>query len=133
MWRDKGRWQNFVERLEGAEPRASTWRRHAVGIRWPHAPLPGRILRTARPCASAARCGFRDAASVQLALVDMLNLGSTRLILGSHYSSFSEVASFIRCPWWSEHGGCVPTEHAGVDFGLGANMGEADEAGPSCV
>ena len=56
--------------------------------------FPGRILYTPRPCA-AARCDFRDCAGLFYALVDMYNLAQARTILGSGWSSYSEVAAYL--------------------------------------
>jgi len=51
--------------------------------------FPGRIESQSRE-----ECGRpRDAACVELALVDLIALSLTRRLLGSHYSSFSEVAT----------------------------------------
>ena len=67
------------------------------------------LLFTRRPC-ELKRCDFRDCESLLYSLVDLMNLARTRLILGSGYSSYSEVASQVggsrgkvRCP---------PTPHA---------------------
>ena len=100
------------------------------------AAFPGRMLRTPRPC-PAERCDFRDAASIKLALVDMLNLARTRRILGSGYSSFSEAAQHygsIRAhPLWGPLGPAdwshfVPkVEVAGTAFGPGsASLARSD-------
>jgi len=47
-------------------------------------------------------------------LVDMINLARTRLILGSGWSSYSEVAAY----WGGKSGQPVPILMAGRDFGV---------------
>ena len=69
--------------------------------------FPGRVLYTTRPCATQ-RCDFRDCDAMRFSLVDMLNLAATRLILGSGYSSYSEVAAQM---------GDIRIQMAGRDFG----------------
>lgn len=56
-------------------------------------------------------------------LVDMLNLARTRMILGSGYSSYSEVAAQMG----SLHGESLPILTAGRDFGtiVGRSKGSA--------
>jgi len=74
--------------------------------------FPGRLRYTRRPCA-AERCDFRDCAAVVIALVDMFNLARTRQILGSGWSSYSEVAAYVG----GERARPVPMLMAGRDFG----------------
>ena len=50
---------------------------------------------------------------MRYSLVDMLNLARTRLILGSGYSSYSEVAAQMG----TLHGDALPILMAGRDFG----------------
>ena len=57
-------------------------------------------------------------------LVDMMNLARTRMILGSGYSSYSEVASQMG----GKHGNAVPILMAGRDFG---NIVERQRGGAS--
>ena len=70
QWRLRGSWPNFVRRIrrEPAEARfylsADAEEAYAGLMK----AFPGRIVRTPRPCA-AERCDFRDAASIQMALV----------------------------------------------------------------
>ena len=52
--------------------------------------FPQRIVFTPRPCADE-RCDFRDCRGMLFSLVDMMNLARTRIILGSGWSSYSEV------------------------------------------
>ena len=59
------------------------------------------------------RCDFRDCQSMIYSLVDMMNLARTRLILGSGYSSYSEVAAQMG----GRHGAALPILMAGRDFG----------------
>ena len=74
--------------------------------------FPGRIRYTQRECASG-RCDDRDCEGQIYSLVDMLNLGRTKLILGSGWSSYSEVAAYIG----GAQGQPVPILMAGRDFG----------------
>ena len=74
--------------------------------------FPGRIIVTRREC-SHERCDFRDCASMYYSLADMLNLARTKLILGSGYSSYSEVAAQMG----GSKGRSLPILMAGRDFG----------------
>ena len=120
-WRDKGRWPQFVERI-AQEPESTRFYLAADsqdaydGLM---SQFPGRITRTERRCSSTERCDFRDCESVHMALADMLNLARTSRILGSYYSSFSEVAAIGFGTRWP-FGKAVPREYAGVNFGAGA-------------
>lgn len=70
QWRLRGSWPNFVTRIRG-EPAESRFYLSADADEAYDGLMkafPGRIVRTPRPCA-AERCDFRDAASIQLALV----------------------------------------------------------------
>ena len=51
---------------------------------------------------------------MRYSLIDLMNLARTRLILGSGWSSYSEVAAY----WGGEGGKPVPILMAGRDFGL---------------
>ena len=115
-WRNAGHWSRFINRLS-REPAATRFFLAADsqdaydGLL---AAFPNRIASTPRVCASASRCDSRDCASLRLALADMLNLARTRRILGSYFSSFSEVAQHWDGDWpW---GTPTPIEYAGVDF-----------------
>ena len=74
--------------------------------------FPGRIRYTQRECASG-RCDDRACEGQIYSLVDMLNLGRTKLILGSGWSSYSEVAAYIG----GAQGQPVPNQMAGRAFG----------------
>jgi len=74
--------------------------------------FPGRMLLTERHCASE-RCDFRDCTGMRYSLIDLMNLARTRLILGSGWSSYSEVAAY----WGGEGGKPVPMLLSGRDFG----------------
>jgi len=74
--------------------------------------FPANLVFTRRQCGSE-RCDFRDCTSIIYALVDMMNLAHTRLILGSGYSSYSEVAAHLG----GSRGKPLPTFMAGRDFG----------------
>ena len=125
----RGAWPNFLKRIEREIREGGQGTRFYLSADTEEAyeglmaAFPGRIVRTPRPCA-ADRCDFRDAASMQLALADMLNLARTRRILGSSYSSFSEAARFFGRA--DLRGMQLPMEFAGVDFGEGV-----DDAPPS--
>jgi len=56
-----------------------------------------------------SRCDSREVACVRLALADVLCLAKTRLLLGSNWSSFTELAQRL---------GAKKSRLAGVDFGL---------------
>jgi hypothetical protein len=130
-WRAASHWSNFVERMQ------QLLDQHAKRLPPPKAPLrfylaadseeayvglirrfPKNIVATRRQCASE-RCDFRDCSSLVYSLVDMLNLANTSLILGSGYSSYSEVASWFGARTQTK--GTLPTplrlEMAGRDFG----------------
>ena len=132
-WRRKGSWPSFVDRM-AREPRETLFYLAADsqeaydGL---EAAFPGRTMRTARACPAArgAGCEARDAASIRAALVDMLNLARTQRILGSGFSSFSEVARFYgstRALWGLGRLGPAvehyvpPLEVAGIDFAAAA-------------
>ena len=74
--------------------------------------LPSQLIFTERSCA-AERCDFRDCSGMLFSLVDMINLARTHLILGSGWSSYSEVAAYLG---WVE-GRPLPMLMAGRDFG----------------
>jgi len=59
-----------------------------------HAAFPRHLFSTRRTCA-AERCDYRDCDALLYSLADMLNLARTRLIMGSGWSSFSEVAAIL--------------------------------------
>ena len=81
-----------------------------------------RIVFTPRQCASTERCDFRDCKGLFYSLVDMMNLAQTKLILGSGWSSFSEVAAHIE----GTQGEPVRILMAGRDFG---NLVEPNASG----
>ena len=107
-WRQASHWSNFVDRMAFELSRRSV--HNAVSPGQPvkfylaadsEAAYVGLMKRfnhslvvTRRECASS-RCDFRDCTSLVYSLVDMLNLARTRRILGSGYSSYSEVAAWI--------------------------------------
>ena len=72
----------------------------------------GMVVITRRQCA-AERCDLRDCEAMVYSLVDMLNLARTRMILGSSWSSYSEVAAY----WGGEEGEPLDLLQAGKDFG----------------
>ena len=82
-----------------------------------------RVVRAPRTCdASAARCDFRDCGALLEAMVDLLNLAHCGRLLGSGWSSYTEVAA----RWVGGGGGdedddedsdqALPLERAGIDF-----------------
>ena len=128
MWRKASHWTNFVPRMI-ALLRENSFR-NPLGLA--QEPLqfylaadsedaytgltkrfPNRIKFQQRDCASE-RCDFRDCEGMIYSIVDMLNLGRTKLILGSGWSSYSEVASYIG----GAQGQPVPILMAGRDFGV---------------
>ena len=127
MWRKASHWTNFVPRMI-ALLRENSFR-NPLGLA--QEPLqfylaadsedaytgltkrfPNRIKFQPRSCASE-RCDFRDCEGMIYSIVDMLNLGRTKLILGSGWSSYSEVASYMG----GDQGMPVPILMAGRDFG----------------
>ena len=127
MWRKASHWTNFVPRMI-ALLRENSYR-NPQGLA--QEPLqfylaadsedaytgltkrfPNRIKFQPRSCASE-RCDFRDCEGMIYSIVDMLNLGRTKLILGSGWSSYSEVASYMG----GDQGMPVPILMAGRDFG----------------
>ena len=128
MWRKASHWTNFVPRMI-ALLRENSFR-NPLGLA--QEPLqfylaadsedaytgltkrfPNRIKFQQRECASE-RCDFRDCEGMIYSIVDMLNLGRTKLILGSGWSSYSEVAAYIG----GAQGQPVPILMAGRDFGV---------------
>ena len=74
------------------------------------------VVVTERNCSARERCDFRDCESLRYSLIDLMNLARTRLILGSGYSSYSEVAARMGGTGLpSSHG--LPILMAGRDFG----------------
>jgi hypothetical protein len=131
-WRRASHWTNFVPRIEalvrehsflhpaGSGDRAEDGRKlrfylaadSEAAYEGLLARFPGRMLITRRECPSE-RCDFRDCSGSLYALIDMLNLARTRLILGSGWSSYSEVAAYAG----GQAGRPVPILMAGRDFG----------------
>lgn len=68
-----------------------------------------------------ASCDDRDARCLQLALADMIILGSLKMVLGSPWSSFTEGAQRF---------GCKNVRHAGLDFS-GPTHEEINAASPA--
>ena len=105
-WRAASHWTNFVPRIEQLIAEHEAERAGPQPLRFYLAAdtdeaykglserFPGRILSTRRPC-PAERCDFRDCSGIFYAMVDMINLAHTRLILGSGWSSYSEVAAHL--------------------------------------
>ena len=127
MWRKASHWTNFVPRMIALLRENSFRNPHGLA----QSPLqfylaadsedaytgltkrfPNRIKFQQRDCASE-RCDFRDCEGMIYSIVDMLNLGRTKLILGSGWSSYSEVASYMG----GDQGMPVPILMAGRDFG----------------
>ena len=127
MWRKASHWTNFVPRMIALLRENSFRNPHGLA----QSPLqfylaadsedaytgltkrfPNRIKFQPRSCASE-RCDFRDCEGMIYSIVDMLNLGRTKLILGSGWSSYSEVASYMG----GDQGMPVPILMAGRDFG----------------
>ena len=121
QWRNGSRWENFVEKMRSLlkEERSATplfylaadHREAYEGLS--HALPPGKVTYTKRTC-NAQRCDERDCGAMVYSLVDMLNLARTRFILGSTWSSYSEVAAH----WGGSGGNPLTLLLAGKDFGL---------------
>ena len=87
--------------------------------------FPGRLVYTRRDC-GVGRCDFRDCDAMVYSLVDLMNLARTKLILGSGYSSYSEVAARMGGTW----GRALPIMMAGKDFGEEILLEELDRLRP---
>ena len=128
QWRRASHWSNFVPRIlsltrehnfaHAADTTSPPLRFYlAADSQEAYAGLskrfPQRLLYTRRACA-AERCDFRDCDAMVYSLADMLNLAGTKLILGSGWSSFSEVAAWRG----GARGKPLPMQMAGRDFGV---------------
>ena len=135
LWRRASRWQNFVDKMQSLwHAEAEQWRarqRTQPGGSARQPPLfyvaadsqdayeglqralpAGAVVYTQRAC-KAERCDLRDCDALVYSLVDMLNLARTKFILGSSWSSYSEVAAY----WGGEGGEPLDLFQAGKDFG----------------
>ena len=126
-WRNASRWPNFLPRLQellletpsGQSQDSRSMHRFYLSADSGEAydglmkSFPGQILRTPRTCTDSTRCDARGCPDVQLALADLLNLARTSLVLGSGWSSFSEVAVQLGGTYRSP----LNLELAGSDFG----------------
>lgn len=115
--RNRGRWPRFVPRmrLEPPSTRFYVAADSADAYEALERAFPGRIYSVPGRC-RGVRCDLnRDCSGLSLALADMLNLGRTRLILSSGYSSFSEVATYLGAADWVG-AQRLPVEEAGVHF-----------------
>jgi len=126
-WRKASHWSNFVSRI------TSLMREHdyrqvssasgslrfylaadsAEAYEGLQKKFPSRMLFTPRTCADQ-RCDFRDCRGMIYSLVDMMNLARTKFILGSGWSSYSEVAAYMGGDGFGEP---LPILMAGRDFG----------------
>mmetsp|Transcript_8608 Transcript_8608/g.18732 ORF Transcript_8608/g.18732 Transcript_8608/m.18732 type:complete len:480 (+) Transcript_8608:481-1920(+) len=126
-WRRASHWSGFVSQIDQIIECSAKRRVRSAALRYPRFYLAAdseaayeglikqyndRLMYTRRKCTSQ-RCDFRDCGSLVYSLVDMLNLARTKLILGSGWSSYSEVAAY----WGGEGGRPVPMLLAGRDFG----------------
>ena len=109
LWRKASHWSNFVGKMKLLISKEREERGAAVSKASPlfylaadsheayqglsRALPPGKVVFTKRNCA-AERCDLRDCDAMIYSLVDMLNLARTKFILGSSWSSYSEVASY---------------------------------------
>jgi hypothetical protein len=135
-WRRASHWTNFVSRIH-ALMREDDRLRRQLNVSGPpltfylaadsdeaYAGLSktfrGRLKMTRRPC-SKDRCDFRDCTAMVFSLVDMMNLARTKLILGSGYSSYSEVAAQLG----GSKGKPLTIYMAGRDFGQIVNPSAA--------
>ena len=134
LWRKASRWQNFVGKMQSLwneETRRRQQQQAGAGATPANAPLfyvaadsqdayeglqrtlpPGAVVYTKREC-KAERCDLRDCDALVYSLVDMLNLARTKYILGSSWSSYSEVAAY----WGGNDGDPLDLFQAGKDFG----------------
>jgi hypothetical protein len=122
-WRGASHWTNFVGKMTEMQRQAAAASEpplrfylaadSADAYAGLSAKFGNALLYTRRECGGAERCDFRDCDSMVYSLADMLNLARTRLILGSGYSSYSEVASRLG----SSLGRALPILMAGKDFG----------------
>ena len=139
-WRKASHWTNFVTKM------AEMLREHAARYPPPlHPPLKfylaadsaeayeglskrfgDAVVFTRRDCSKTGRCDFRDCESMIYSLVDLMNLARTKLILGSGYSSYSEVAARMGGTW----GRALPIMMAGKDFGEEILLEELDRLRP---
>lgn len=120
-WRSQSSYRNFVsemKRIIREEDKDSQF--YIATDTWEVIPrmealFPGRILSTNRTCDD------RDSECVKYAVIDMYALSSTRKLLGSNWSSYTEMAERL---------GGLKAKLAGLDFGEGAGKllnGEASE------
>ena len=123
-WRRASHWSNFVPRITAMLQEHHHSNASEQPLRFYLAAdsdeaylqlaqlFPDHLISTRRPC-EIKRCDFRDCESLVYSLVDLMNLARTRLILGSGYSSYSEVASQLG----GSRGKALPILMAGRDFG----------------
>ncbi|KAA8498988.1 hypothetical protein FVE85_6573 [Porphyridium purpureum] len=109
-WRSKARPQIFEKEMKAilAESPSTCFFLAADGadtVTYLKNALPDRVITLPRPNRS---CEFRDAECVKYALADVLCLARTRALLGSNWSSFTEMALRL---------GHKNARLAGVDFG----------------
>lgn len=120
-WRSQSSYRNFVsemKRIIREEDKDTQF--YIATDTWEVIPrmealFPGRILSTNRTCDD------RDSECVKYAVIDMYALSGTRKLLGSNWSSYTEMAERL---------GGLKAKLAGLDFGEGAGKllnGEAGE------
>lgn len=124
--RKRSAWSAFVSRMaaEDAHTRFFVAADSEEAIEQLSLAFPGRVVRTQRPaCASGgggrgARVDLdRGCCALHHALADLYNLAHTRRILGSAWSSFTEVAGFYSPQDWTGLSESkVPIELVGKDF-----------------
>ena len=128
QWRRASHWTNFVPRMKAlmqaygdSRGNRSSSQLHfylAADSEDAYTGLmtifPQQMVFTKRDC-GAMRCDYRDCQSMLFSLIDLMNLARTRMILGSGYSSFSEVAAQLG--GYSSNGEAIPILMAGRDFG----------------
>lgn len=119
-WRERSTWPRFVDRMRAEPPDRSFYLAadSPAAYEGLKAAFPGRIRhaeRSERCTRPGARCDLdRGCEGMEAALVDVLNLARTQRILGSFYSSFSEVARYYGTS--DVFGSELPFEAAGIDF-----------------
>ena len=120
QWRERTSWPKFVARMrrEPANRRFYLAADSPAAYEGLAAAFPGQLAFAARPARcrlEGSRCDIeRGCEASSAALVDILNLARTQRVLGSFYSSFSEVARYYGVADWQ--GNELPFEAAGVDF-----------------
>lgn len=117
-WRRAAHWQNFVSQISSVLERTDNQTKFYLAADSEEAygglqhAFPHHIRMTSRRC-EADRCDQRDCGALAYALIDLLNLARTRVIIGSGYTTYGEVAAWMG----GSNGRSLPMLIAGRDFG----------------